>query len=840
MKLHLLRTLCGALALALAACSSGGSSGGGTGDTFRITTTSLPAATVGVAYAAQLASAGGTAPVSWAVDASSPLPPGLSLDAGTGAISGTPTAAATYPLAVTATDASSPPRTAGTSLTLTVQPAPAALVVTTTSLPNAIAGVDYSATLVAGGGSQPYAWTLAGGGLPPGFSLASDGTISGTTTVTGTFFFTAQVSDASAPTQAATASLGITVLAFAGSLQVTTASLPGGTVDSAYAATLEAAGGTSPYLWSLASGTLSPGLSLSSDGVLSGIPTAVGSYTFVVQVADSAATPETAQRQFTMSVGTAPLTITTVTLPNGVVGSPYDETVEANGGLTPYTWSVVEGALPPGLELDAATGQVSGTPETSGGYAFTLQVADASDPQKTATQSFSVTIAAASQALVITTTGFGDGVVGVPYDADVSAVGGTTPYTWSVVGALPPGLALDGATGAIAGTPTWAGSYSFTIHLSDDSTPTKLASAPFTIVVHPPLVFASESLPDGVVGAAYEAEIDVAGGLAPYTFSLVAGSLPPGLALSSTGAITGTPTDTGSYGFSVQVTDSANPKQTASANYFIRVDATLAIATSSLPAALVDDPYSEHLVAAGGTPPYAWAVTAGALPPGLALDAATGEISGTPTEAGSFAFTATVTDADAATASRSLTIAVAVATALQITTTSLPGGATGDAYAQALTAVGGTEPYAWSVASGQLPPGLTLDAGTGEISGTPTLAGTYEFTVQVTDAATPQQVATQALSIAIADALVITTTSLPAGTVGVAYSATIEVTGGTTPYTFAVSAGALPDGLSLDGSTGALSGTPTAAGVSPFSVTVTDSGSPQQEATRAYVLAIQQ
>ncbi|WP_242345387.1 putative Ig domain-containing protein [Anaeromyxobacter terrae] len=451
-------------------------------------------------------------------------------------------------------------------------PSPSALVVTTTSLANGVVGAAYAATLTAGGGTQPYSWSRAGGYLPPGIALASNGTLSGTPSVSGTYVCTVRVSDGSSPAQAATASLGITVLADAGSAQITTASLAGGTVGSAYSATLVAAGGTGPYVWSVAAGALPPGLTLGADGALSGTPTETGSATFVVQVADGSTPPELAQKQFTMTIGTAPLTVTTVSLPKGVLGAPYAEAVAANGGAEPYAWSVVAGTLPPGLALDVVTGALAGSPTATGGYTFTVQAADASTPQKVASQAFSVTIAAASNALVITTTAFGDGVVGAPYAAHAAAIGGTAPYTWSVSGgALPPGLALDAATGELAGVPTEAGSHSFTLRVLDASAPQKNFSAPFTLRVFAPLEVTTESLADGAVGAPYSAALEAAGGLPPYALSLASGSLPPGLTLGTAGAIEGTPTASGIYGFAVQVTDSANPKQTISVNRSIAI-----------------------------------------------------------------------------------------------------------------------------------------------------------------------------------------------------------------------------------------------------------------------------
>jgi hypothetical protein len=155
-----------------------------------------------------------------------------------------------------------------------------------------------------------------------------------------------------------------------------------------------------------------------------------------------------------------------------------------------------------------------------------------------------------------------------------------------------------------------------------------------------------------------------------------------------------------------------------------------------------------------------------------------------------------------------------------------------------VTASGGTTPYTWSIASGALPPGLSLAAGTGTISGTPTATGTYGFTVQVTDSSNPKQTATAALSIAVTTKLSVATTSLPNGTHGTAYSTPLAASGGTSPYTWSITSGALPGGLRLSSSTGTISGTPTTAGTYSFTVRATDSSSPRQTATQALSLTI--
>ena len=214
----------------------------------------------------------------------------------------------------------------------------------------------------------------------------------------------------------------------------------------------------------------------------------------------------------------------------------------------------------------------------------------------------------------------------------------------------------------------------------------------------------------------------------------------------------------------MQVTDSASVSATAALSLTINPPA-LSITTSSLPAGSVGAPYSQALAAAGGSPPYAWSLSSGALPGGLTLGA-NGTISGTPLSSGPFSFSVQVTDSAGIKTTNTFAIQIQPP-AVQITTSSLPAYTAGASYTQTLTATGGTPPFTWSLGSGSLPPGLALDSG-GTIRGTATTAGSYTFSVRVTDRAGAS--ATRGYAITINGAVSIETNSLADALIGAPYS----------------------------------------------------------------------
>src|SRR5918993_987153 len=180
-------------------------------------------------------------------------------------------------------------------------------------------------------------------------------------------------------------------------LSVSTATLPNATTGAAYSATLNAAGGVAPYLWTLSSGNLPPGLTLdAASGLISGTPSASGSYAFTAQVADAQSPPDTASRTLSITVSAPPAppppNITTTSLPDARRNKSYSRTLQATGGVAPYTWSLASGALPPGLSLNASTGAISGTPTTRGAWSFTVRVQDTQSPPASDTQTLSISV----------------------------------------------------------------------------------------------------------------------------------------------------------------------------------------------------------------------------------------------------------------------------------------------------------------------------------------------------------------------------------------------------------------------------------------------------------------
>ncbi len=434
---------------------------------------------------------------------------------------------------------------------------------------------------------------------------------------------------------------------------------------------------------------------------------------------------------------------------------------------------------------------------------------------------FLATVLSAQSPLTIVNSSFPTGAVGQNYAQALTATGGTAPYTWAANGQIPPGLVFN-PVGTISGKPTVGGSYPFTLIVTD-ARQTTVAKTLSIVISGPgptPLTITSTTLPAGAVGQSYSQTLAASGGTPPYQWA-AGPAFPAFLTLDTiTGTLSGTPTAGGTFAFPVQVADSANRTSTSTVTLTINSPPPTITTLAPIFNGTVAVPYVQTFRASGGNPPYTWAIVQGD-PGGLSINATTGDLQGTPQTAGTFNFTVQATDRSNVTATQSYSLVINPPSLVITVVSPLPAAAVGVAYSQKLPVAvsGGTPPYTWSVTAGSVP-GLTFDPASLTLSGTPTAGGTYNLTVQATDSTNLNATKSLSLTVSAASLSITTSRQLPDGRLNQPYSQSIAAAGGQPPYRW--SANGLPAGLSINTSTGQISGTPTAAGNFGVAITVSD------------------
>jgi hypothetical protein len=284
----------------------------------------------------------------------------------------------------------------------------------------------------------------------------------------------------------------------------------------------------------------------------------------------------------------------------------------------------------------------------------------------------------------------------------------------------------------ISGNPQAAGVFSFTVQANDSASSS--AQKAFSISIQamtPPSIQGPASLA-AVRDELFSYGFGVSGGRAPFVWSITSGGLPPGLNLNpADGEVSGFPAANGSWNFKLRVTDANAAKDEKAFTITVAVR-PLVIADATIPESKVGQPFNLQLIASGGIPPYRWRLLEGSMPPGITFNQDTAWISGSPTQEGTVTFTMFIADAVATTSSKTLSITVRGGP-LKFVTDMLETAGRLLQYNQPLAIGGGEAPYRWSLMTGDLPDGLTLDSATGILSGTPAKNGLSVFSVKVTD-----------------------------------------------------------------------------------------------------------
>jgi uncharacterized protein (TIGR03437 family) len=671
-------------------------------------------------------------------------------------------------------------------------------------------GVFYIAAFTISYGNPPLSVIIPNGSLPPGLTAGMVPNtpylnIQGTPTQTGTFPFTLRVTDSR--NLSAAVELSITITG-GGTIRLTTDSLPRATSSQPYSTNLLAAGGVPPYRFALAGGGLPPGLTLSTDGAITGTPTLTGNYTINVQITDSRGSVGSGSA--TLEISDDRFRFFTTTLLVGRVGQPYRDIIRMRGGIFPYRCSTDQSALPSGIRFVNEEPPISlnvliGEPTRVQTATFQMRCRDLGNTLIEAP----FTLMIAGGGLQLSSTMPKRAFVGQPYRVQLTAENGRPPYVFFYRPSPPdpPDELYINPQGVVTGTPTVERTWTRDLRILDDQPDGTNATVTFR-VVRPTLRLEQSTLPAAGVGQAYRQTLRATGGTAPFEFEAT-GALPPNLTLSRTGELAGTITRAGTYAIPVRVKDAED--QLGSGNLMLEVGASaLRMDSATLPNGRLGQNFTFRFNGSGGAPPYSFQLRSGAVP-GLTLDPA-GEMRGIPTLAGTFPLEVTVRDSTGATVTTNFRLVVEADSSLAISALAPSEALVRHAYDFGFSANGGRAPIDWQVLGGTLPAGIRMSS-SGELSGTALTPGSFTFMVQARDV--EGRLAQREFAIAVRPA-----EGMETARQGVRYQARFAPPDGGRWRNFRLAArvfGRLPAGLELR-EDGTVEGVPTVAGASVFGV----------------------
>jgi hypothetical protein len=822
-------TQTGSFPLVIRATDSNGCTGDGATYTLVIgcqtITVSNPATTTGTVNAAfsQSFTAGNTIGTVTFTTAST-LPTGLSLSTA-GVLSGTPTQTGSFPIVVTATDGNG---CTGTGATYTLVIGCQTITVTNPATNTGTVSAPFTVTFTSANTIGTVTYSTAST-LPAGITLnGSTGVLSGTPTQSGSFPIVVKATDANGCFgNGATYTLVIGCQTITVGNPATTSS-PAGTPLSINF-TQSGAIGTVTFS---SSSTLPTGLTLASNGTLSGTPSGSGAFPIVVTVTDSNGCTGT-NPSYTLTITCPTITVTNPGVSTGTAGTALSRTFTQSGGQGTITWSIFSGTLPTGLTFHTTTGILDGTPTQTGSFPLVIR---ATDSNGCTGDGATYTLVIACQTITVTNPGVSSGTAGTAFSQTFTQTGAIGGATFSLnSGSLPAGLTLS-AAGLLSGTPTQTGSFPITVKATDGNGCTGVGATYTLVIACQTITVTKPATTTGTIQVPFSQTFTQTGAIGGATFALNTGSLPAGLTLSTAGVLSGTPTVTGSFPITVKVTDGNGCTGVTSSYPLVISCQTITVTNPATTTGTVSAPFTQTFTQTGanGTATF---TTASTLPAGLTLSTA-GVLAGTPTQSGTFPIVVTVTDSNGCTGTGATYTLIIGCQVITVTNPATTTGTVGTAFNQTFTQTGGIGTITWSK-SGAIPTGMTFHTTTGVLDGTPTQSGTFPITVTVTDQnGCTGNGGTYTLVVAC-QVITVTKPGVSTGTVDAAFSQTFTQSGALGTATFTLNSGSLPSGLSL-AATGVLSGTPLVPGSFPITVKVTDSnGCTGISATYTLVIACQ-